>query len=71
MARSQDKRIGPGRGSRAVTNVRRVWPLVLMAWERWQSLPEHQRERYKRQAMEYAERGKRAIDERRRRKPGR
>jgi HMG-box domain len=42
-------------------NVRRVWPFVLMAWERWQSLSPQEKERYKRQAREYADRGKRAL----------
>jgi hypothetical protein len=49
-------------------NVRRAWPLVLMAWERWQKLPEHEKERYKRQARQYAGRGRKLIEDRRRRK---
>ncbi|HZN90885.1 MAG TPA: hypothetical protein VFB44_18050 [Thermoleophilaceae bacterium] len=69
MARSDQKHIGPGRGAKAMSNVKRLWPLVLMAWERWQSLPPEQRERYLRQARTYAERGKKSFDERRRRKP--
>jgi TRAP-type C4-dicarboxylate transport system substrate-binding protein len=48
-------------------SARRVWPLVLMAWERWQSLSPEQKERYKRQARDYGERGRRALSERRRR----
>ena len=68
MARSNPKRIGPGKGSKAVTNVKRLWPFVLMAWERWQALPPEQKERYMRQARTYAERGKKSYDERRRRK---
>jgi TRAP-type C4-dicarboxylate transport system substrate-binding protein len=68
MARSHQKRIGSGRGSKAVSNVKRLWPFVLMAWERWQSLPPEQRERYLRQARTYAERGKKSLDEQRRRK---
>lgn len=68
MARSHGKRIGPvGRGGKAVTNARRMWPYVLMAWERWQSLSPEQKERYKRQAREYAERGRRALEQQRRR----
>ncbi len=44
---------------------RRAWPVLLMAWERWQALPEEDRERYRRQAREYVERG-RAVARRRR-----
>jgi hypothetical protein len=47
---------------------------VLMAWERWQALPDDEKERYKRRAREYAERGReyaergrKAIPRRRRR----
>ena len=61
---------GPGRASRAAYSARRLWPYVLMAWERWQSLPPDQRERYKRQARDYAERGRKAL-ETQRRKPRR
>jgi ribosomal protein L34 len=64
MARSN--RIGPNRGSKAVTNVRRLWPYLLMAWERWQSLPPDKKEQYKRQAREAAERGRKVLDEQRR-----
>jgi TRAP-type C4-dicarboxylate transport system substrate-binding protein len=53
---------------RAVKGVRRAWPLVLMAWERWQKLPAHEKERYKRQAQEYAKRGRKAIEARRRKR---
>jgi hypothetical protein len=51
-----------------VSGARRAWPLVLMAWERWQKLPPHQKERYRRQAREYAQRGRKAIEQRRRRR---
>ncbi|MBN1528934.1 MAG: hypothetical protein JW895_07730 [Thermoleophilaceae bacterium] len=57
------------RRGRAVHNVRRVWPLVLMAWERWQQLPADQKERYKRQAREYAQKGRDAATRRRKGKP--
>ncbi|MGI8749517.1 MAG: hypothetical protein ACR2J6_03050 [Thermoleophilaceae bacterium] len=40
---------------------RRAWPMVLMAWERWQALPEADKERYRRRAREYADRGRRAV----------
>jgi TRAP-type C4-dicarboxylate transport system substrate-binding protein len=53
--------------ARTTQAARRAWPIVLMAWERWQSLPPDKKERYKRQAREYAERGRRLVQERRKR----
>jgi TRAP-type C4-dicarboxylate transport system substrate-binding protein len=47
---------------------RKMWPLMLMAWERWQKLPQHEKDGYKRQAREYAERGRKAVQQRRRRR---
>jgi hypothetical protein len=70
MARSKRtlQQLGPSRGSKAVTNVRRLWPYMLMAWERWQALPPEKKEQYKRQARETAERGRKAlVDQRRKR----
>ncbi len=55
-----------GRLTRTVRNVQRMWPVVVMAWERWQSLTPEQQERYKRQASEYLQRGKDAAARRRR-----
>ena len=46
------------RRQRAVQSARRLWPYVLMAWERWQALPEDQKERYRRRARDYADRGR-------------
>jgi hypothetical protein len=43
-----------------------LWPYMLMAWERWQALPDDEKERYKRRAREYAERGRQAIPRRKR-----
>jgi hypothetical protein len=57
------------RRQRAVHGMRRLWPFVLMAWERWQALTPEDRERYKSRARGYADRGRRALEERRRRKP--
>jgi hypothetical protein len=37
-----------------------------MAWERWQSLSPDEKERYKRRARDYAGRGRRMLDDRRR-----
>jgi hypothetical protein len=44
---------------------RRTWPLVLMAWERWQKLEPEQKERYLKQAREYAAKGRQAIEQQR------
>jgi hypothetical protein len=70
MARSKrtPQRIGPGRGSKAVTNARRLWPYLLMAWERWQALPPEKKEQYKRQARDAADRGRKALDQQRRKR---
>jgi hypothetical protein len=59
---------GSGRGARAAQSARRLWPMVLMAWERWQSLSPEQKERYKRQARDYGDRGRKALNDRRRRR---
>jgi hypothetical protein len=37
-----------------------------MAWERWQALSPDERERYKRRAHDYADRGRDALARRRR-----
>jgi glycogen debranching enzyme len=62
MARQIQKRSRIGQ-------VRRLWPYVLMAWERWQAMSPEEKERYKRQARDYAQRGKKMVDERRNRRP--
>ena len=49
----------------AARGVRRAWPFVLMAWERWQQLPQDEKDRYRRQAQQYAQRGRKLLDERR------
>jgi len=54
-----------------VRGARRVWPYVLMAWERWQSLTPEEKERYRKQARGYADRGKALLDAQRTRKPPR
>jgi hypothetical protein len=75
MARSQRHVGGSGGAGRArrtrgaVRNARRLWPYVLMAWERWQSLSPDERERYKKQARGYMDRGKQALDAQRKRRP--
>jgi len=69
MARSQRRIAGSAgrgyRGSRIRTGVRgarRMWPYVLMAWERWQSLTPEEKERYRKQARGFMERGRNALD---------
>jgi hypothetical protein len=47
---------------------RRAWPVLLMAWERWQALSPAERERYKKQARRAADRGKRALEKQRRKR---
>jgi hypothetical protein len=59
---------GKGRLTRLGPAARRAWPLILMAWERWQALPPDQRERYMKQARGYAERGRKAFEKRRKRR---
>jgi hypothetical protein len=54
--------------NRAIRGARRAWPLILMGWERWQQLPEERRERYKQQARGYADRGRKALEQRRRKR---
>jgi hypothetical protein len=51
----------------AIRHARRLWPYLLLAWRRWESLPEHRKQRLKAQARGYAERGKRLAQ---RRRPG-
>jgi ferric-dicitrate binding protein FerR (iron transport regulator) len=62
---------GSGRARSAARGVRRVWPYVLMAWERWQSLSPEEKERYKKQARGYMDRGRKALEAQRRRRPPR
>ncbi len=38
---------------------------MLMAWERWQKLSPEQKDRYKRQARDYAGRGQKLLQDRR------
>jgi hypothetical protein len=67
MTRLPRSGAGRGRAARAAHGARRLWPYVLMAWERWQAMSPEDKERYKRQARDYAQRGRKLLDERRRR----
>ena len=73
MARSQrqvgDRPSRLGRTRSAVRGARRVWPYVLMAWERWQSLSPEEKERYKKRARGYVNQGKKALDAQRSKRP--
>jgi hypothetical protein len=60
-----------GRTRSAVRGARRLWPYVLMAWERWQALSPEEKERYKKQARGYVNRGRAMLDEQRRKRPPR
>jgi hypothetical protein len=53
---------------RAARAARRLWPVALMAYERWQSLSPEEKERYRRQAQQYAARGRRAVEQARARR---
>ena len=48
--------------ARASSAGRRAWPLILMAWERWQALSPEEKERYRRQAREAAAKGRDTFD---------
>ena len=54
------------RGRSMARAARRAWPVILMAWERWQALSPDEKERYKKQARQAADRGRRALEKRRR-----
>jgi hypothetical protein len=68
MARqTKPTRLARTRG--AARGVRRAWPYVLMAWEHWQNLSAEDKERYKKQARGYANRGRALLDAQKQRKP--
>ena len=54
---------------RATKTARRVWPYVMLAWERWQSLSPQEKERYKKHAREFADRARKVLGSRRGRGP--
>ena len=77
MARSNRAVGAGGRSGRlrrtrgAVRGARRLWPYMLMAWEHWQNLSEEDKERYKKQARVYVNRGKSVLDQQRTKRPPR
>lgn len=62
--------VPPSRRARAVSTARRVWPIALEAWRRWDRLPPAEKERYRRMAGDYARRGREAMNSRARRGRG-
>ena len=52
---------------RALRSARRMAPVAMELYRRWQTLSPEEKERYKRQARGYADRGRKAIEQRRRR----
>ena len=46
----------PGRVARVQQTAKRAWPVALEVWRRWDRLPPHEKERYRRMASEYAQR---------------
>ena len=48
--------------ARAGAAGRRAWPVILMAWERWQALPEAEKERYKARARDATAKGRTAFE---------
>lgn len=47
---------------RARRYARRLTPLAMEAYRRWQALSPEEKERYKNQARGYADRGRRAVE---------
>ncbi|MBA2257194.1 MAG: hypothetical protein H0W05_08305 [Thermoleophilaceae bacterium] len=56
-----------GRATRAA---KRIAPMALEAWRRWERLPEEEKERYRRRARDAAQRGRTVLDRARRRGGG-
>ena len=50
---------------RAARYARRAWPFVLAAYRRWERLSPEEKERYRRQARQTVERGRKAYRDRR------
>jgi hypothetical protein len=57
-----------GRLTRARGAAKRAWPVALEAWRRWDNLSPQQKERYRKMAAEYSQRGRKALATRRGRK---
>ena len=57
--------------SRASAAGRRAWPVILIAWERWQALPDEEKERYRTRAREAAAKGRATLQQARKGRGGR
>jgi hypothetical protein len=53
------------RMTRVRQTARRVWPVALEAWRRWDRLSPREKERYKRMASDYANKARSARRRRR------
>ena len=71
MPRRLPRGTPPGRRGRVTHGARRLWPVALEAWRRWDQLSPQQKERYRRMAAEYARRGRDTLANRRGRRGGR
>jgi hypothetical protein len=71
MARGLPRGGPPSRFGRVSGTARRMWPVALEAWRRWDNLTPQQKERYRRMAGEYARRGRETLANRRGRRGGR
>jgi hypothetical protein len=58
----------PGRLARTRGAAKRAWPIALEAWRRWDNLTPQQKDRYKKTAGDYAQRGRKALASRRTRR---
>jgi hypothetical protein len=52
----------PGRVAAARRLARRMWPVVLEAYRRWDRLSPAEKERYRKRARDYGRRGRRAVE---------
>jgi hypothetical protein len=55
----------PPQTKAAMRAARRAWPFILAAWQRWERLPEHEKERYRKMVRDYSNRGRSALQRRR------
>lgn len=55
------------RGRGAARAARRLWPLALAAYERWQALPESEKEKYRKRVRDLAARSQKTLANRRKR----
>jgi hypothetical protein len=58
--------IGPLLG-RAADAVKRAWPVVLEGYRRWDQLPQHKKDQYRQQVLDAVDRGRAAVQKRRKR----